>query len=87
MTCHDRDLLQRVHDAGITLIVDGNRLKYTAPAGVLTPDLRAALAELKPTILHEYHERAGILEYDGRMPRPEAERQAGASTLAGEEAP
>ena len=87
MTRHERDLLQRVHDAGITLIVDGDRLKYTAPSGVLTPELRTALAELKPTILHEYHERAGILEYDGRMPRSEAERRAADSILAGKEEP
>jgi hypothetical protein len=76
MNHHERSILQTLHDAGIRLTVDGDRLKYTAPAGALTPELRAALIEIKPTVLYEYHERAGILEYDARMPRDKAESQA-----------
>jgi hypothetical protein len=76
MTHEQRNLIQRLHDAGVTLKVEGNRLRYRAPAGALTPELRAALADWKPDLLHEYHERAGILEYDARMPREEAERRA-----------
>jgi hypothetical protein len=76
MNHHERAVLQTLHDAGIRLTVDGDRLKYTAPAGALTPELRAALIEIKPTVLYEYHERAGILEYDARMPRDKAESQA-----------
>jgi hypothetical protein len=67
-----RDLLQRLHDAGVELKVDGDRLRYRAPAGALTPELRAALEEWKPDLVHEYHERAGILEYDARRPRDDA---------------
>ena len=78
MTHRERDILQAAHDAGVTLTVDGDRLRYRAPAGAITPDLRADLQELKPSLLYEYHERAGILEYDARLPRAEAEaRRAG----------
>ena len=70
MTHRERKLLQRVHDAGIQLEVDGDRLKYRAPTGAMTPEIREALAELKTTVLYEYHERAGILEYDANIPRP-----------------
>jgi len=76
MTHRERDILQAAHDAGVTLTVDGDRLRYRAPAGAITPDLRADLQELKPTLLYEYHERAGILAYDARLPRAEAEARA-----------
>lgn len=83
MTHRERDILQAAHDAGVTLTVDGDRLRYRAPAGAITPDLRADLQELKPTVLYEYHERAGILEYDARLPRAEAEARAADMVLAG----
>jgi hypothetical protein len=81
VTHRERELLQRLHNAGVILTVDGDRLRYRAPAGALTPDLRAALAEMKPDLVHEYHERAGILEYDARLSREEAERLAGETVL------
>jgi len=71
-----RDILQRLHDAGVTLTIEGDRLRYRAPAGAMTPDLRADLAAWKPDLVYEYHERAGILEYEAHMPRAEAERHA-----------
>ena len=83
MTHRERDILQRLHDAGVILTVDGERLRYRAPAGALTPDLRAALEELKPDLLYEYHERAGILEYDAHLPRAEAETKAEAVLKGG----
>jgi hypothetical protein len=55
---------------------DGDRLRYRAPPGALTPELRTALAEWKPDLLCEYHERAGILQYDAHLPREEAEVRA-----------
>ena len=76
MNHRERDLLQRLHNAGIKLTVDGDRLKYTAPTGTLTPELQATLAEIKPTVVYEYHNRAGILEYDARLPREKAEAKA-----------
>jgi hypothetical protein len=77
----DRELLQRVQAAGISLTVDGARLRYRAPAGAITPELRADLQELKPTLLYEYHERAAIMEFDGGLARPEAERLAAEEVL------
>jgi hypothetical protein len=71
-----RDLLQRLHAAGVILTVQGDRLRYRCPTGALTPELRAALAEWKPDLLYEYHERAGILRFDGGLPRDEAEARA-----------
>ena len=73
MTKQDRELLERLHNAGVVLTVDGDRLKYKAPAGAITPQLRAAIIELKPDLVYEYHERAGILIYDARMPKDKAE--------------
>jgi hypothetical protein len=87
MTHRERDLIQRLHDAGVILTVDGDRLRYRAPSGALTPELRAALEELKPDLVHEYHERAGILEYDARLPRDEAEARAAGMVLAGKDNP
>jgi hypothetical protein len=81
MTHRERETLQAAHDAGIVLTVDGDRLRFRAPAGALTPELRAALEELKPELLYEYHERAGILEYDARLPRDEAEAAAALAVL------
>ena len=83
MNHRQRDLLQRLHDAGVELKVDGDRLRYRAPAGALTHELRAALAEWKPDLVYEYHERAGILQYDARLPREEAEARAADMVLAG----
>lgn len=71
-----RTLLERLHKAGILLRIDGNDLAYRAPRGALTPELRAALVEWKSDLLYEYHERAGILEYDAHLPRAEAEARA-----------
>ena len=76
MTRRDRELLQKLHDAGVVLTVDGDRLKYKAPAGAVTPELRAAMIELKPDLVYEYHERAGILTYDARLPKDKAEDRA-----------
>ena len=83
MTHRERSILQAAHEAGVTLTVDGDRLKYRAPAGTMTPALRDALYELKPTLIYEYHERAGILEYDAGQPKAEAEARATDLVLAG----
>lgn len=73
MTPATRELLERLHQAGIVLTVDGDRLRYRGPEGALTPALREALAEIKPDLIYEYHERAGILTYDAWLPEKEAE--------------
>lgn len=45
------DLLQRLWALGVSLTADGDSLKCAAPPGVLTPELRAELAQRKPEIL------------------------------------
>jgi hypothetical protein len=37
---------------GVTLSLHGDRLRYRSPAGALTPDLRAAVTEHKPALIH-----------------------------------
>ena len=44
-------LLTELHALGVTLIPEGSGLRYRAPKGVLTPELRKALAEQKAEIL------------------------------------
>ena len=73
------DLLRHVRGAGFTLDVADGKLLVT-PASLLTDDLRAALRTHKGGLLellaaeHEaFEERAGIMEFDGGLPRAEAE--------------
>lgn len=82
MNHEQRYLIQKLHDAGITLEIEGNRLIYKGPKGALTPELRTALIKWKPDLVYEYHERAGILQYDANLPRTEAEDRAGEMVLA-----
>jgi hypothetical protein len=75
------DVMRHLAAAGVTLRIEGATLRYRAPPGAIMPDLRDALRELKPTLLYEYHERAGILEYAANLPRPEAEAKAAEMVL------
>lgn len=70
------DLVQHLAAAGVTLRIEGDALRYRAPRCAMTADLRAALVEHKPDVLHDYHERAAIMEFDGGLGRAEAERLA-----------
>jgi amino acid adenylation domain-containing protein len=45
------DLISHLRDLGLRLWADGERLRYKAPPGVLTPALRADLAEHKSELL------------------------------------
>jgi len=78
----DKELLQRARAAGVSFSVDGDRLKYRAPAGAMSPDLRTILKELKASLVFEYHERAAIHEYHGGLPRAEAELLAASAFLS-----
>ena len=75
------ELSERLAAAGVALRIEGDALRYRAPRGAMTPDLRAALVEHKPDVLHDFNERAAIMEYDGGLPRPEAEARAAADVL------
>ena len=44
-------LLQSLCSLGVQLSASGDRLRFRAPVGVLTPELRAALVEQKPALL------------------------------------
>ena len=73
-----QELLRRLHAAGVTLSVEGDHIRYRGPVGAITPGMLAALEEVKVDLVDEFHERAGIMEFDGRMPRAEAEDCAAA---------
>jgi hypothetical protein len=75
------DLMQHLAACDVTLRIEGDALRYRAPRGTMTPDLRAALVEYKPDVLHDYHERAAIMEFDGGLDRAEAERLAAEDVL------
>jgi len=72
------DVIRLLRTAGVELFLDTNtgRLKYRAPGSALTPFLRATLREYMPEIVYLFNERAAIMEYDGGMPRADAERMA-----------
>lgn len=89
------ELLENLKKRGVDLAPAGESLRYRAPAGALTPDLRQALAAHKAEVLAHlrgeavglpphvgdwpeewlevFIERAGIMEFDGGLPREEAE--------------
>jgi TubC N-terminal docking domain len=73
-------LLQQLHELDVALEphLDGT-LRYRAPKGVLTPALLDVMRQHKPelhALVEEWSERAALMEYDGRLPRDEAERLA-----------
>ena len=78
------EILTLLHGHGVTLTARGDRLRVDAPPGTLTPALRAALREHKTAVLdllEAFEERAALIEYDGGLPRVEAERLAWACLL------
>ena len=47
-------LLTALANRQITLTLEGGRLKYRAPAGALTPDLREAISRHRQTIIARF---------------------------------
>ena len=77
-------LLDRLHRRGVRFRIDGDRLRWVAPAGVMTEADLTALREHKAGVLavlrederDRFEERAAIMQFDGEMTREEAERNA-----------
>ena len=77
-------LLDRLYRRGIRLRLNGDRVRWFAPAGVMTDADLAALRRHKPEVIaiireedrDRIEERAAILEFDARLSRREAERRA-----------
>lgn len=73
-------LLATLHTAGVVLTLDAGTLRYKAPKGVMTPDLRQQLTQHKAAVLdllEAFEERAAIMEYSGGgLSREESERLA-----------
>ncbi len=44
-------LLHELRDAGVALVIDGDRLRVTAPSGTLTADRRDAIARCRDELL------------------------------------
>ena len=89
MTSHLQQLLDRVQEAGASLSVNGDKLRVATTAPMPT-ELVDELRQAKPQILNHlrgdtwdatdwwafYEERCGVIEFDGSLPREEAERRA-----------
>lgn len=77
-------LLDRLHRRGVRFRIDGDRLRWRAPTGVMAEDDISDLREQKAEALaiirdeqrDQIEERAAIMEFDGEMTREEAERRA-----------
>jgi hypothetical protein len=79
--------LSQLRDQGLRITLEGDRIK-AGPSTLLTAELTNAIREGKAALLAELRrehiedvqefmeERAAIAEFDGNMPRPEAERLA-----------
>ncbi len=77
-------LLDGLHRRGARFSVDGDRLRWVAPVGVMTEADLSALRHSKPEVLaiireeesDRIEERAAILQFDAYFSRREAERRA-----------
>jgi len=72
------ELLLDLARRGIRLEAHGERLRYF-PRSAVTPDLLDRLKAHKGELLasiERFEERAAIMEFDGGLSRPEAERLA-----------
>ena len=91
------DLLLELVEVGAVLWLDGEQIRYRAPAGTLNQRRRGLVAEHRPAMVEllrsgavlppdvsawpadareDLEERAGIMEFDGGLPRSAAEREA-----------
>ena len=78
-------LLDGLHRRGVRFRIDGERLRWFAPVGVVTEADLTALRQHKAEVLailreearDRIEERASIIEFDAYLSRREAERRAG----------
>ena len=77
-------LINDLHRRGVRLRVDGDRLRWFAPVGVVTEADLSALRNHKAEVLailreeerDRIEERGAILQFDAYLSRREAERRA-----------
>ncbi len=74
----EQALLDGLHRRGVRFRIDGERLRWFAPVGVVTEADLSALRQSKPEVLAIIREeRAAIIQFDAYYSRREAERRAG----------
>ncbi len=79
----EQALIDGLHRRGVRLRIDGNRLRWFAPVGVVTEADLSALRKHKAEVLailraeqsDRIEERAAILQFDAYLSRREAERR------------
>lgn len=69
-------LITETQKAGIALSVAGERLRVQAPAGALTPELKAALTARKPELLAVLWRLAGMRQHTTPVPTAKAAQDA-----------
>lgn len=52
------NLLQQLADLGVNLYLEGDRLRFRAPEGALTPDIRAAIGARRTMIINQLQGRS-----------------------------
>lgn len=75
-------LLQESVGLGIRLSVTAkDKLRVDAPVGVMTQGLRTEFEAQRDELVFRYLERAAIMEFDGGLPRMDAESLAQTALL------
>ncbi len=70
-------ILDGLHRRGVRFSINGDRLHWRAPSGVMTDADLSALREHKPELLAILRERgAEIIQFGAYLSRREAERRA-----------
>ena len=91
------EVLIELVEAEVVLWLDGDRLRFRAPEGAVTGELRERVATCRAALValvkagavlpatrsdwpeevaFDFEERAGICEFEGELPRDQAEREA-----------
>src|SRR5205823_9108172 len=68
-------LLTYLHKQGVALWVEDERLRYSAPKGVLTPALRAELVEKKAEIIEFLQNSIVAMQPSPALPMPTTRRE------------